>query len=493
MRKLFLLISILLFTWNANASLVYNSNCIKAYRKIISLRIAEGKQLIELERKSNPSNSIPLFLENYIDFMTLLTRENRSEFEELKIARASRVKKLEAEDKKSPFYLYSLAEINLQWAINRFKFQDYVTGAYELQKAYRQLEENQRRFPAFLPNQKGLGVLYALFGSIPEQYKWVLSGLGLEGSVQKGINMLEELKNKLPASAYYYLEDETVFYLTFIQLSIENDRSVYEKMLVNTGKIDKDNLLTTFLKTVVALKTGHNDEAISFLLNRPKGPAYIPFPHLDYLTGLAKLNRFDDDAPIYFHKYLKNYSGSYNVKDAYLKLSWFYLIKGQLDLYYTYKDLCIKKGDAISEKDKESMRTAQSADVPDLYLLKARLYFDGGYYAEALQLLKNKKIEDFNSEKERLEFTYRLGRIYYEIDKYDLAIQHFTSILSRGIDKPYYFAANSALQLGFIFEARKNYPKAVYYYELSMKINTPEYKNSIESKAKAGLSRVKKA
>lgn len=492
MHKILGLVACLIVT-QANASLVWNANCMRAYEKIVSLKLTEGKQLIDLERKTNPSNNVPLFLENYIDFLTVLTRENRAEFDRLKIVRAGRIKKLEEEDKKSPYYLFMLAETNLQWAINRFKFQDFIAGAYELQKAYRQLEENNRRFPSFLPNRKGLGVLYALFGTIPDQYKWVLSGLGIEGSVPKGILMLEDLKNKLPSSSYAYLYEETVFYLTFIQLSIENDRAVYSKMTENMLLVNKDNLLASFIRAVVALKTGHNDQAITFLLNRPKGPAYIDFPHLDYLTGIAKLNRFDEDAPLYFQKYLRNYTGSYNIKDAYLRLSWFYLLKGQLPHYYTYKEACLKKGEAVSEKDKESLRAAQSKDVPDLFLLKARLYFDGGYYKEALQMLKNKKPEDFRNTKERLELTYRLGRIYYETDKYDLAIQQFTSVLNQGMDQPYYFAANSALQLGYIFESRKNFSKAAYYYDLSMKINTPEYKNSIESKAKAGLARVKKA
>ena len=50
--------------------------------------------------------------------------------------------------------MYSQAEINLQWAANRLKFGDYFTAAFEINKAYRQIQENNKKYPNFIPNKK---------------------------------------------------------------------------------------------------------------------------------------------------------------------------------------------------------------------------------------------------------------------------------------------------------------------------------------------------
>lgn len=475
---------------HAQAKFSFNENCVKAYKEIISLKLGVGQTFINAERKTNPSNAIPILLDNYTDFLRVLTMETKEEYERFKLLKSKRIELLQKEDKNSPYFLYCQAEINLQSCIQRFKFQEYVNGAYELQKAYKQLEENQKKYPDFLPNQKSFGLLYALIGLVPDQYKWALSTIGLKGNVQEGIIMLEKLKTKLPTSPYAFFMEETVFFLSFIQMGVENKSRLYEEVLKNTSAISTTNLLNVYVRSLVALRTGHTDEAISLLTNKPKSPLYTPFYQLDYLTGLAKLNRFDSDAIQYFESYLKNYKGCFNVKDTYLKMGWFYLLKGNIERYKSYITLCKLRGDAIAEKDKEALNEAQLVSVPDLYLLKARLCFDGGYYDKALNTLKDKTQNDFKNPREHIEFVYRLGRIHQALTNIEHAVKHYTSTISQGMDKPYYFAANASLQLGYIFENRKEYEKARYYYSLCSKMKNQEYKQGIDAKAKAGLKRI---
>ena len=490
MRRFSLLVLFLFIGQISLAKFAFNDNCIKAYDDILSMRLNEGQALLEVEKKTNPSNAIPIFLENYIDFLKVLTTETREGFEELKQHKVERIELLQKEDKGSPYYLYCQAEINLQSCINRFKFQEFVSGAYELQKAYKQLEENQKKFPEFLPNQKSLGLLYALIGMVPDNYKWALSTIGLKGNVQQGMVMLEKLKDKLPNSSYAQFQNETIFFLSMVQMSVENLDDIYGKVIKNTSTISNNNLMNVYIRSVAAIRTGHSDDAISYLNSRPKSTGYAPFYYLDYLMGLAKLSRMDANANEPFDYYIKNYTGSFNVKDSYLKLAWFYLLNGDVNKYKAYIAACKIRGQAISEKDKEALNQANNTFIPNAILLKARLYFDGGYYDRALALLKDKKPENFNVYKEKLELTYRLGRVNDALGKFDQAIQFYTSTISSGIEYPYYFAANSSLLLGYIFENRKQYDKAKYYYSLSMKMKNQEYKNSIETKAKAGLKRL---
>jgi hypothetical protein len=64
---------------------------------------------------------------------------------------------------------------------SRLKFEQYPTAAYELVKAYKLLEENQKKFPDFTLNKKGLGLIHALLGAVPKEFNWILNLGGLKG------------------------------------------------------------------------------------------------------------------------------------------------------------------------------------------------------------------------------------------------------------------------------------------------------------------------
>lgn len=473
------------------AEFVFNENCIRAYQSIVSLRLQEGQQILNAEKKANPKNNIPTLLENYIDFFKVLTSETDESFEHFKSSKSDRINKLEDDPQESsPWYLYSIAEINLQSCINRFKYQEFVTGAYELQKAYKLLEENKKKFPNFLPNQKSFALLYGLIGLVPEQYKWALSTIGLKGNVQEGIEMLEALKVKLPNSSYSYILPETIYFLSFIQLSVENNPNIFETVSKNTSVIPNNSLLKSYILAVVAQRSGHSDEAIDILMNRPKTAAYYNFAHLDYMLACAKQSRFDNDAVNYFEQYLKNYEGNFNIKDTYLRIAWYYLLKGNIDKYKAYTSLCKVRGKAISEKDKVAQMYASETHAPELTLLRARLLYDGGYYKKALDAITDKKLENIPLTIDKAEYLCRMGLIQRKLNNEEQAIIFFNACIAKGAELKYQYAASSAFNLGNIYEKRKQYTKAAQYYTQCTKMKNEEYKNGFESKAKAGLRRV---
>ena len=52
--------------------------------------------------------------------------------------------------------------------------------------------------------------------------------------------------------------------------------------------------MASFILANVAMRTDRGGEAIKILENRPSGKQYHPFPYLDYMLGLAKLQRLDE-------------------------------------------------------------------------------------------------------------------------------------------------------------------------------------------------------
>ena len=128
----------------------------------------------------------------------------------------------------------------------------------------------------------------------------------------------------------------------------------------------------------IAARTAHNDDVIRFIEAAPKSPKYVKIPALNYLLGSAKLNRMDSDTPMALYNYIKDFRGINFIKDAYLKLAYHYLLQNDSEKYYDYLKLVRSRGYAIDGKDKIALREANEPK-PDIDLLKARFYFDGGY------------------------------------------------------------------------------------------------------------------
>ena len=73
-----------------------------------------------------------------------------------------------------------------------------------------------------------------------------------------------------------------------------------------------------------------------------------------------------------------------------------------------------------------------------------------------------------------------------------MAIQYYEQTISNGKNYSYYFAANSALMLGILYEGKGNAAKAEDYFRVCLNFRDHEYQNSIDQKAKAGLNRLGK-
>ncbi|MEP7170211.1 MAG: hypothetical protein ABI855_12635, partial [Bacteroidota bacterium] len=187
------LIFLLIFNSVAQAEFVFTPNCVQAYNQVILLNFSAARQILLAEKKSNPINLIPEYIESYMDFLTAFISEEQKDFDYLKNKRAEHLEKIEKDDKSSPYYLLTQAEINLQSAIVKIKFQEYLTAAYQFRKGYKLLEENEKKFPGFAPNKKCLGLLHALIGAVPSNYKWLTEILGFHGTIPQGIGELREL------------------------------------------------------------------------------------------------------------------------------------------------------------------------------------------------------------------------------------------------------------------------------------------------------------
>jgi predicted negative regulator of RcsB-dependent stress response len=483
------LIIVFLTHLSAKANFDFNPNCIKAYQAIMQLKLNEAKVLISKEKQQNPNNGITLLLDNYVDYFTILTSESKADYDRLKKNRSTRLDQLQEQNTNSPYYLFAQAEIDIQWALLQGKFQDYFSAALNINRADDLLKENISKYPSFLLNKKGAALLNIVLGAVPSYLRGFLKTFGLSGNVQNGVRDLENLIATLPKTNYYFYRDEVIFFYALAEIEAVKNKNNHQKIMAQLVLLSNQSLIKNYLEGYVSSKNFHNDDAINYLLNSPQGSQYKDFPAIDYLIGSAKINKMDNDAQVYLLKYLKEYRGLNFIKDAYLKLAYYYLVRGDNDKFHSYIKLVRSQGNILIEKDKQALKEAND-NVPNLDLLKARFYFDGGYYSKALAELKNKNADSFKLVRDKIEFYYRLGRIYDESQRDSSALVNYQKAINLGKTSTYYFAANAALCIGEIFEERKDKIKARNFYNQAIDMKHHEYQNSIESKAKEGLKRL---
>lgn len=461
-----------------------------AYNAAIALKLDESSTMLAAAEKKNPDNLITVYLQNYIDFLRIYTTDTRAMYDKLKTNKDIRLSQLMAGDPGSPYYLFTQAEVNLQWAALSIKFGEYVNAIFEIRKAYKALEQNQNRFPDFKANKKSLGVLYALLGSVPDKYKWGLNLLGMEGSVQKGINYLKEVTEYGRTNDFIY-QEETITFYAFLLLHLQNDAETAWNVLQQNGFPKKDNLMNVYTCAHVGIYGKHTGPALQLLLNRPTDAAFTAFPFLNYLTGLAKLNQLEPDADTYFKQYIAAYKGDNHIKSSYQKIAWGYLLKGDTTNYRHFTDKVLHHGGNTLDADKQAQKEAESGRMPLASLLRARLLFDGGYYERAAGEMNRLTENSFANTEDQTEYYYRTARIYDEWNKKDSALALYGKAIDKGKNLPRYFAANSAFETGKIYEGRGDTVKAEQFYNLCLSFENHEYKNGLDQKAKAGLNRIK--
>ena len=468
----------------------YSEDHKQAYEMILSLRLEEGVELINKIKREQPNDILIHHIENYVDFLTIFINEDKSDFKKREQNKDRRLSKIKSGNKNSPYYLFSQAEIHLQWALSRIKFEEYLKAALEVNKAIKLLELNQKEFPEFVSNKKSLSILHAIAGTIPDQYKGIVRTLSkLDGTIKQGLEEIDEVILYASENDYIF-EKEALVIKAMILLHLKNEKENAWTFLNSTNLNPSTNPLVCYVFASTALQTGRNDEAIILLEHRKRSLKYFPMYYLDLMLGSAKLQRLDHNANVYIVSYLNNFEGQNYIKDAHRKMAWYQLLINNDETNYKRQmQLCKVKGEKIVDEDKSALKEALSQQIPNLHMLKARVLYDGGYYDKALQSLEELKDGHFSAE-ERIEFFYRKGRILHAVGENGEALEAYQLCISKGASSHLYYACNAALQIGLIHEKLGDRDLAEKSFRHCLSLRPTEYRSGLHQKAKAGLKRI---
>ncbi len=496
MKRLLILLSFLLSSLTVLPAEELSPACTEAYNNILMLRFKKAETLLHTER--NPASApILAYLYNYISFLQLMIDEDEARFKQLAASKYQVYRALEAGNSESPWTLYTQAMTDMQWAALRLKFGGYTTAAIEINRAYRLLSANRKRFPDFLPNQTAEGIMQVLVGSVPENYRWVTRLLDMQGTVSDGMSTIQDvLESPGLSQRFPYLQTESLFLFTFISFNLGGEQTEgfeYVKNLLSLPiykDLSGESPLLAYAAAVFQMHAGNNDEALAALSRSPSGPEYYPFHYMNYLNGLVRIQKLDAGASVWFLRYVNHYKGNSFIKSAYQRLAWIELLNGNLNGYRQSMLKAKVRGNALIDGDRQALNEAESGDMPSACLLKARLLFDGGYYPQVSQVLSGCNVQMLPSEKERLELYYRKARNEHQLGHIESAVLLYTNVIDEGSRQPWYYAANASLQLGLIYEMRGDKVKAETCFRRCLSLQYSEYRTGITQKARAGLSRL---
>jgi tetratricopeptide (TPR) repeat protein len=468
----------------------FNTSCRQAYQSIIALRLEEGSRLLEIEKKRDPNNLIPFFLDNYIDFFQLFFNEDAAQYAAWKGRLEDRLELMSLGPESSPFHLFTRSVIHFQWAAIQIKFGNNWDAGWDFRRSSLQSRDCVKRFPEFSPAGMLGGAMQVVAGTIPDGYKWLSSLLGIRGSIRSGMQELEGFLQKGDEWAELY-RDEASFYYLYLKFYIENKpEEVFA--FIRQHQLDvRNNHLYTYLYANLCINDHKSAQAMQAMRQMNNGPGYLDMPVWDLEMGYASLNHLEPGAALYLERFLQRFKGRFYVRDALLKLSWYYYLKSDQSRADSCRREVLHKGGGEADADRQALKEAKSGKWPNKLLLQARLLSDGGYFAEALQLLQGTSSAYFPAAEEKCEYAYRLGRIYDGLGRSDEAIEAYLTTIKTGQQLREYYAARAALQIGYIYEQRGDKMRAQSFFEKCLSLKDHDYKNSLDQRAKAGLARCK--
>jgi len=481
--------SILIFQ---NFYIDYSSDARIIYKDIIDLKLDSVPFKISEFKKAEPFNLASLHLENYLDFFTIFINEDEVSFRQRSKKKDERLKIIEKNiEDSSPYKRFVQAEIHLQWALTRSKFNQLFKAGREVYKAYNLLTENQAIFPDFIYNKKSLSILHSLIETITiaNVFKSIL---GLDGSIDLAIVEIGEVIEYGKQNDFIFKEEADAIKALILFYQANEKNEAWSFIQESSLNVD-ESLLSVFLIAKLAQRIGENEEAIHILKEKPTSLAYSEFAYLDYQMGLSLLRKLDPACKKYLLQFVHTFEGKHFIKDAYQKLAWASIIFDNDSMsYQQYMSKVQSEGDYLVDGDKQALLESEGSIIPNVILLKSRLLFDGGYYENAFKMLDENRNAISVNKQLFAEYNYRQGRILQRLNRIDEARKHFDFLIQNHSDDKEFYACNSALQMGLIEEKLEHYNQAKVYFEKCLAIKPKSYKRSLHQKATTGLERILK-
>ncbi|MFD1468615.1 DUF3808 domain-containing protein [Hymenobacter caeli] len=458
----------------------------RAYAEVLKLRLGPARQLLAPELVRAPGAPAPLLVADCADFVELLASQDAARYAQLVPGQQARLDALD-DAPAGPWRDYARTEIRLHLGLEHVGFGHQVAGAWQLRRAYQQIQAVAQQYPDFVPARTTLGLGQFAIGTLPQGYHWLLRLLGLPGDVDAGLANLGRAADQPNA-----FQAESQLFRALIRETYFKQPTEALRLADLLPTQQPDNLLFAYVATAVLKRQHQTAAALAAYRARPVGPAYLPFAYLHHLAGDLLLYQADyAGSERENSQFLREYRGQNYRKDTAFKLYLAAWLGGQpAAAVERYRQQINLAGPTTVEEDAYAQRFYHNALALNPVLTRARLQLDGGYYRPALATLRGFRAGAATPLRDRLEAPYRYARAYQGLGRPDsarLAYAQTLALSNQAPDNAYYFGPQAALELGYLARAAGQRAQARAYFEQALRSPGHEYKNSTDAKAKLAL------
>lgn len=473
-----------LCTVGQNHSWRFDPETDAVYKLVVNLQTEQAFQ--RLKKFTDPSKqNYRIYLESLAECIDILVSENEAKFELVEENFKQRIRQLE-DQKETAETLFLQAELYLQRGFCHLNLGHNWSAIFDIRNAYQLTEECLEKFPSYIPVRKTSGVLQVMVGAVPDKYHWFMSLLGMEGSVKKGQQQLQELGQ---AGLSLSIEANVLYYT--IKGFINQQFAEASAGMAELIKGYPDNRLLGFIAINMMVKNDQSEEALALIKKVESNPRGLPLVYLDYLLAEIYLQKGEyAQAITTYQKFMGSYKGSSFKKDATMKISLCYHLQGKKDLATKWWQKARNTGKNVAEPDIYADHMLKEDQLPNEKLLRIRFLTDGGYYEEAGQLIAPLTMQSFKDSRDKVELIYRKARLAQKTGQLTTAQSLYLRAIELTGNETWYFAPSSALQLGYIFLSRGKFFEAKEYFNKALSYKRHAYKNSIDGKAKSALDQL---
>jgi hypothetical protein len=465
----------------------YNSNCTLAYQKASALQLTAATDLIIREMRADPNNLVPVLLANYVDFYQLFFNEDPKMYAKAESNLDLRVRMISEASDTCTMKQYALGVLYFQRALIYAKFNHQILAVRKLSASREAFALCKRKFPSYHDGDMYLGTINALLGTVPDGYKWLARLLGFSGDVNQGTaQQLAALKYKSSTNEF-----DQLLLFTYTKQYVQNKPQEAWQFLKPYMPKAENNRLLTFLIANIALNQNNSSTALHVIDKNIFKQGFMDFPFLLYEKASAQLYGLDRNCEATYLAFVKQYKGTFYVKDAYYKLALHSYLTNDAAAMHRYRKAIAGVGKTEAEADKIAQEFGQTSAWPNKVLLEARFLCDGGYYSKAQAKLAGVQVAAFVAD-DLSEYYYRLARIADLSGDYSKALAQYDKCFQQGKSSRAYFAARACLQIAMIYEAQSKTASALQWYKQCLALGDHQYKNSIDQKAKAGVARLQR-
>ncbi|MCX8148251.1 tetratricopeptide repeat protein [Thermaurantimonas aggregans] len=470
----------------SKASFAFTPQVLTAQQQTYNLFLRDARKMLDEEVVSSADNraiyaarAALLFAEATAADVDEITRKNIGLLKKL-------LKDIESDREQFVHHFLARIEIYIYSGMLQVRLDNRLRAASDFLSAYNLAKIAYNQYPKDAVVRLVWGNMIATIGSLPPELRKYLSIIGYTGDVQKGLQLMKSAHRTIVQQREYkpYLTKANLLYLITAKQLIDNE----DVLPQNEGINPNENFCTAVVCAKVLMEQGYNEAALNLLeTNKPKA-GQVKLHYYHFLLGKARLAAGRAEAEQSFFTYLKDYRGKHHIKATYKLLAWHYLLKDETEKADSLMRRIPHVGQSIIGPDQQAEREAN--EPLNKTLIKARVFFDGGYLTEALEVLQaDSALDCCQTDVEKAEYYYRLGRIYQKQGLIYLAIDAFEKAVEANSASSF-SRANAALQAALLYEKIGQRDKAKINFQKCLAMRNFPYQEGLHQKAKAGLERI---